>query len=448
MADLNEYGKIILEQTQNNIYFSDPETYELVYLNQRLKDLFFIKDDKEYEGQKCYKLLHGKSSPCSFCTNCKLSLEGYYNWYHFNEYLGKYYKINDKLIRTEEGRILRMEIAVDVTEDEVIKQKLDLKAKGERTLVQCIQTLTEISDQKKAIDRLLEMLGEFYDGNRGYIFEFDLEKQTISNTYEWCKEGVTQEIDNLQNLELSIIDNWLKEFEEKGCFCLSSVGKNLDKESMEYKILAAQHIESLIAAPLIENDRIVGFIGVDDPTKNTSHLDLLTSVTYFVLNDIQKRKMLSDLKSLSYVDLLTGIFNRNKYIQDLKKYEGSPAKKMGIAYLDINGLKKLNDEQGHQAGDKLIRYIADSLNETFPALSYRIGGDEFIAICPDIEKEYFEKQIGLLKEKLERKGEAEASLGFVWSQDGMTIQQVIEQADQKMYESKKDYYKKKKQNEK
>lgn len=443
MADFDEYRKIILEQTPNKIYFSDPETYELVFLNQTLKDTFDIKDDSEYAGQKCYKLLHGKSEPCSFCTNCKLSFDEVYTWYHFNEYMGKYYKVSDKLVQTENGRKLRMEIAVDVTEDEVAKKELGLKAESEQKLVRCIHTLSEISDQKKAINQLLALIGEFYVGNRAYIFEFDLDKGMLSNTYEWCKEGVTEEINNLQNIELSVIDNWIKEFETKGSFYISSVGKNLNKESMEYKLLAAQNIESLIAAPLIENDTTVGFIGVDDPTKNVFHLDLLTSVTYFVLNDIQKRKMLTELERLSFVDSLTEVYNRNKYMRDLKQFEENRPTSVGVVYLDINGLKKINDMYGHEAGDKLIKYIAKSIRDVFPGKAYRIGGDEFVAICQDIEQKVFEEQIQLLKGKLDMGGEATASVGFVWSDDNQTIQKVIEAADRQMYKNKKSYYAKK-----
>ncbi len=444
MSDFSEYKNIILEHTPNLIYFSDPETYELVYLNQILKETFHIKDDKEYEGQKCYQLLHGKQRPCSFCQNNKLSFDKFYTWYHFNDYLGRYFKIRDKWIQTQEGRKLRMEIAVDVTEEEAVRRELGLKVESEEKLVRCIHTLSEISDQKKAINQLLSVIGEFYAGNRAYIFEFDLENNTLSNTYEWCKEGVTAEIDHLQELEMPLIDNWMKEFEAKGCFYLSSVGRNLDKSGMEYQILAAQNIESLIAAPLIEDDKIVGFIGVDDPAKNTFHLDLLTSVTYFVLNDIQKRKMMSELARLSFVDLLTGMFNRNKYIHDLQMLESETVEKIGIVYLDINGLKKVNDEQGHQAGDEIIMHIAESLREIFPKQAYRIGGDEFIAVCPNIEKDVFGKKFQRLKEKLGIEDQAQASAGAVWSEECLNIEDIIERADQKMYSNKKTYYEKKK----
>ncbi len=440
MSDYKEFRKIILKHTLNNIYLSDPETYELIYINPTLQKALHIHDHSEYKEQKCYQLLHGRKEPCDFCNNCQLNQDEFVVWEHFNEYLGKMYKAYDKLVETKEGRTLRLEIAVDMTEEDAQRRRLGLKVESEQVLVRCIHTLTENVVQKKAINRMLQLIGEFYNGARAYIFEFDLEKGLMFNTYEWCNEGVTKEIDNLQSLDIHIIDNWLKEFKEKGSFYLSSVGKNLDKNSLEYQILAAQNIESLIAAPLIENGEIVGFIGVDDSMRNTAHVDLLTSVSYFVLNDIQKRKMVSELERMSFEDVLTGLYNRNKYIHDLAKWKKQTFRNIGIVYMDVNGLKKLNDEQGHQAGDALIRYVGDAAKATFPGMTYRIGGDEFVIVCPDTEKQEFERRLTLLNEQIGFGATAKASVGADWSDDFADIERIVEHADERMYQMKKIYH--------
>ena len=104
------------------------------------------------------------------------------------------------------------------------------------------------------------------------------------------------------------------------------------------------------------------------PARRTFHnddLDLLTSITYFVVNDIQKRKMMSQLEYLSYTDLLTGLFNRNKYIKDLEMFDNQEFSSIGIIYIDIDGLKKFNDHYGHRYGDQLIRDVGHILNHYF-----------------------------------------------------------------------------------
>ena len=440
MSDYKEYRKIILKHTLNNIYLSNPETYELIYINPTLQKSLHIHDHSEYKGQKCYQLLHGKKEPCAFCNNCQLTRDDFVIWDHYNDYLGKMYKAYDKLVETKEGRILRLQIAVDITEEDAQRRSLGLKVESEQVLVRCIHTLSENVDQKKAINRMLQLIGEFYNGARAYIVEFDLQQGLMSNTYEWCNEGVTEEIDNLQDLDIHIIDNWLKEFKEKGSFYLSSVGKNLDKSSLEYQILAAQNIESLIAAPLIENGEIVGFIGVDDTMRNTAHVDLLTSVSYFVLNDIQKRKMVAELERMSFEDMLTGLQNRNKYMHDLKKLEKEQLQTIGIAYLDVNGLKKTNDEQGHQAGDDLIKLVANVIESAFPGQAYRIGGDEFVAVCPNMVQDEFEQKLEIVRKKVGSGATAKASICALWSSVVLDLYKIVDCADEKMYEMKKIYH--------
>ena len=119
------------------------------------------------------------------------------------------------------------------------------------TLISCITLLAEEKDINKAIDNLLKILNDYFDGDRAYLFEFDYEKQTTSNSYEYATEGVTKEIDNLQDVPLEVIDIWIKKFEETGTFYISSLDKDVDKDSETYKYLEMQQIDSLIALPLI-----------------------------------------------------------------------------------------------------------------------------------------------------------------------------------------------------
>ena len=213
----------------------------------------------------------------------------------------------------------------------------------------------------KSKDELAIAVAAYYQGQRVYIFEINYDNDTISNTYEWCAEGVSEEIQNLKDMPIDTISRWLAKFEKFGEFYITSVNETLNKVSEEYRILAAQGIKCLIAAPLIENDVIIGFIGVDDPIANMNNLHLLKSITYYIINDIQKRKMLMKLEYMSYIDLLTGVYNRNRYISDLESIKLENHMYSGVLYLDINGLKRINDSFGHRYGDYIIKKAADIL---------------------------------------------------------------------------------------
>lgn len=159
----------------------------------------------------------------------------------------------------------------------------------DEALMQCIHTLRAGSDMDHAIQNLLEIIAEFHDADRAYIFEFAEDEIHMDNTYEYCKAGITPEKDMLQNLEISTIDRWLVLFEEQGEVYLNSRDGELDENSEEYRLLKMQGVESLMVAPLYSETKLIGFIGVDNPNENTYTLSLLRSVALLIVNDIQKR---------------------------------------------------------------------------------------------------------------------------------------------------------------
>ena len=173
------------------------------------------------------------------------------------------------------------------------KGKLDLEQQKimiNDLLMDCITILRRSGDDEVAFNKLLELVASFYNADRSYIFEFDLDSQRLSNTYEWCAEGIEAEIDKLQNLDISIVDRWIVQFEAHGEFYINSTDGELDHDSDEYKILAMQDIQSLMAAPLQLGGTIVGFLGVDNPRANTNTLLVLQAVSSFVVNQLGKQR--------------------------------------------------------------------------------------------------------------------------------------------------------------
>lgn len=310
------------------------------------------------------------------------------------------------------------------------------------TLINCITLLAEEKDINKAIDSLLKILNDYFDGDRAYLFEFDYEKQTTSNSYEYVTEGVTKEIDNLQDVPLEVIDIWIKKFEETGTFYISSLDKDVDKDSETYKYLEMQQIESLIAVPLIENDIIIGFLGIDNPKINYEDLSLLSSATFFILDSIDRRETHEKLQRLSFEDTLTSVYNRNKFNNDIEEYHSKPVDNIGVAFFDLNGLKEVNDTEGHEAGDRLIKNTANAINSVFVGETYRIGGDEFVVITSPVEKDIFEQKVREAIEKLTTNG-ISVSYGTNWAQNSQTIEKQLTTADHLMYENKLLHYKEK-----
>ena len=308
------------------------------------------------------------------------------------------------------------------------------------TLVNCITILAEEQNINKAINKLLKVLNDYFNGDRAYLFEFDYEKQTTSNSYEYAADGITPQIDVLQDVPLDVIDTWIKMFEETGTFYISSLGKDVDKDSDTYRILEMQEIESLIAVPLVKNKKIIGFLGIDNPKINYNDLSLLSSATFFITDGIERRESHTMLEKLSFEDTLTEVFNRNKFNHDVENLKVLKLDNVGIAYFDINGLKLINDTKGHVEGDRIIKAAAKTIKDVFPNKTYRIGGDEFVVIDESFNEAEFNSHVENVLRGFSENG-ISVSVGVSWAGNTEHIEENLTSADNRMYERKKEYYK-------
>ena len=179
------------------------------------------------------------------------------------------------------------------------------------TIIKCVHTLHISDNMDEAINELLSIIADFYKADRGYIFEFDDDMVMIHNTYEWCREGIEPAIELLADVEMKTIDRWLRYFEEKGEFYITSLSDEVSEDSEEYRLLALQGVDCLMAAPLKLNGRLVGFIGVDNPRENTDTLLLMQSASAFVVNDICKRETVEEriIKSISKIYISMHLLN-------------------------------------------------------------------------------------------------------------------------------------------
>lgn len=152
---------------------------------------------------------------------------------------------------------------------------------------------------------------------------------------------------------------------------------------------------------------------------------------------IQKQQ--EELTRISYTDLLTSLHNRNKFMEDLAAYALNPPSKIGTVYLDLNGLKQINDTQSHEAGDRFLQQAAAALKKHFPDSSYRIGGDEFVIVCPNVEKDRFCEEIAKLRSSLEQ-NHVSSAIGTCWQANASDINAVLRQAEKRMYQNKESFY--------
>jgi PAS domain S-box-containing protein len=118
-----------------------------------------------------------------------------------------------------------------------------------------------VQEAHSAINEALGDMGRFVDADRAYLFAYDLDAETASNTHEWCGENVTPEIDNLQDIPISLIPHWFEEHRHGRVMYVPDV--QALPEGPLRTFLLPQGIHSLMALPLMHGERCLGFVGLD-----------------------------------------------------------------------------------------------------------------------------------------------------------------------------------------
>lgn len=429
----------LLNEISELVYVSDPETYELLFVNQTGCQTLHLEN---YKHKKCYEVLQGKTSPCEFCTNDRLCDDNFYTWEFTNPSIGRHFLLKDKIIQWH-GKAARMEIAFDITERELQKQELKNMLDVQTLITNCVRMLYAVDDLDQTINAVLTQIGEFLVSDRAYVFE--IKDELMNNTHEWTAPGISPQLEKLQQLDLSLISDWLPFFEKNDCIIIDDVEQLQKTNPAAYATLHAQEITSLIAAPIFLDNKLAGYIGIDnydsEKIKNSSYL--LLSMSIFLSYAIRHRNHVDMLHRLSYHDLLTNALNRNAFMDVLSQFRPGQYASAGIIYIDINGMKEINDFYGHHQGDKiLITTVAKVFNLFKPDELFRIGGDEFVIITYDLTETDFYEKFNLLRNIFCEKTNLPFSIatGSCWVKSPSDLNSLLQQADSAMYTDKKKFY--------
>lgn len=429
----------LFENMNEMVYVADIDTYELVYMNKKMRETYGLSQE-ELIGKKCYEALQNCSVPCSICNNNELKTGYFKEWQYYNPIHDKHFMLKDTML--EEGkRRYRMELALDVSTQERQGSVLRGYQNVEAFVNEGLRIALQASHPDKSIAIVLEHLGKALNGERTFIFERN-QQGGDDNTYEWAANGVLTKKDNFQNMPPEASKSWYQEFNKNKYVAIKSIEDIREKEPLQYQILKSENIHSLVVVPLFDEKEAIGFYGIDNPpVKSIDYVsNMLQLMAYFIVSALRRRNLVRQLQDISYRDQLTELGNRHAmsiFVQNMCQ-----SKSIGVVYCDVTGLKRVNDTKGHAAGDKLIIRASESLKRVLGNYAlFRIGGDEMLALCVGIEQEALEEKVIQLKKDM-AENDVIMAVGAVWQEDNeVSIDKLLTESEQRMYEDKAAYYK-------
>lgn len=432
-----------LDNLDEYVYATDIETDELVYMNRKVLEAYGLQSIDDVKGMKCYEVLQKSSVPCGMCNNDRLCAGKFVEWRYYNPVIDKYMMLKDTLVEDSvTNKKYRIEISIDISEersqDKMIQKYRDMESFVNETLKDALS----VESPDETIRIILEYLGKALNGERTYIFEKNRYGRD-DNTYEWTAPGVIPEIDNLQNLSPEICENWYHIFEEGKYIQIPDIEEMRLSDPLQYENLKRQNIHSIVAMPIYDAEKIIAFYGVDNPPAFSLEYtsDMLQIMGSFLKSCIRRRNLMRRLEDLSYKDALTQLGNRfamDKYVRQI-----TPEQSVGVVYCDVTGLKGVNDTMGHKAGDDLILRASACLAQVFADYGvFRIGGDELLVLCAQIDQDTLAERMRQL-ECLTAENDVNIAVGVIWQDRADThLEELLQEAEKRMYEDKAEYYKK------
>ena len=280
----------IIDRAGREVLVYDRATHDVLFANKTAKEHCFGGDEL-YSGKKCYEYRFGRSAPCEDCFMRRAEKNPSLKTVSFNPSHKTWGRLSGSLVNWC-GHDAFIQYVTDVTESVNRQNELaNLVDEHEQQLL-ATQILNDSAPIDERMDSTIKMMLDYYLADRTYIVMVDEDGETLSNTYECCREGVTPQIGFLQKVDIHYADRWMVFFERHEAVAQSDIEDIRESDPDEYEILSKQGIRSYIEAPIIAGGKVIGFLGADNPSADRilHSQDLLLSYAYSVSNAIVKEQ--------------------------------------------------------------------------------------------------------------------------------------------------------------
>lgn len=181
--------------------------------------------------------------------------------------------------------------------------------------------------------------------------------------------------------------------------------------------------------------RVAGRLPPHELTETSDRLQMIIDRAI----GVAARRMTERLQQQAFVDALTGLLNRRALERDLRREIGRAARhhrRFSLMVIDLDGLKRVNDTEGHAAGDSYLKSLAQAMRNALRIgdTAYRIGGDEFVVLLPETEEGRSES----VAQRVMAEGGPDFSWGAVtYPDDGDDLDQLIDLADKRLFDQRR-----------
>ena len=355
-------------------------------------------------------------------------------------------------LEPDDGNICYCTYTMEINAEADTKNMSDISGDLASKLLQTGLKLRGSTDIKSTLKEVIEDIRHICDAEICCVLLMDKKTEScevLSEALSDDTELVSME-EYIDESFYAIADSW-EQTVIAGSNCL--IAKNeqdmevvKERNPIWYDSITSAGGKNIVLFPLRFQGELLGYIWVinfnaEDTVKIKETLEL---TTFILGSEIGSYLLIDRLRILSSRDMLTGVMNRNEmnnFVDSMDTGEEEDGECVAVIFADLNGLKTVNDEVGHDAGDELIRNAAATLLEIFDLSSiFRAGGDEFAVIVKGMKEEEMKGRIEEIRERSEKYKGVFFSLGGCVVENSRDVRTALRIADERMYQDKKEYY--------
>lgn len=322
----------------------------------------------------------------------------------------------------------------------------DLSADTAADVLKACIKLRGSQNIRQAFQEVIEDIGAICGSDHCCVLLTDDEKHECTTFAEFLREGsclypMSRYIQGFYE----IAQTWPDTLAGSTCIIIKDEHdmEKLQEQNPIWKASLEQAgVKTVVLYPLRHGGELLGYMwalnfNVENVLKIKETLEL---TTFFLASEISNYLLLDKLKILSTIDTLTSVRNRNEMNNRVDRIvEGKEPVPQAVLFADLNGLKRVNDERGHAAGDKMLRAAASILQSVFhDGEVYRAGGDEFMILVNEINEEEVQDRVARVHFLSGKTENVRFSIGVCYGK--RDIRKAMRLADERMYAFKNGYY--------
>lgn len=423
--DTKGYLELLFNDSANSYYFAEVDTYNLLFVNKVMEKK--LRTYEDFTQKKCYEMIHNRTTPCNFCPMAKIKDSEFLEQRIFNEVTRSYHRANSTLMTINATKICACKYFVAFVDESAMKISYN------KAISKCIDILNN-KKAGEAIKEFLPLLGQYHQCEQTFIYELDLENKAITSKFTWSREKDAEDID--YNEDKRFIEDfmvWLIATSTEEYIEVNGADDYAETD-FETKLLSMNHAKNFVIYPLKNRmGKIMGYVGLTNrPTKTEFDSRLVQTVARYVQESYSKNVLVNEMKAVNYLDDQTGFFNRKRYMECVRDMEETPPHSLGVLFVSLGDLRRINEKEGFAAGNAMIENSADFLRKYFQEPFYRITGDEFICFVIDSSEGDFYERLKSLEEGLSKENAPDLQVGCAWDSLQINVQKLVSEADRDM----------------